>query len=267
VCKVLIQKAFKGTHSDYVTFETGVLPEHVLDYAYNTFEHHGFPPIFPSSLHQLYESLFLSRPLPDIMLMNHIRHYANILGPCLFLFRDALYSERLSELVSIIDRIERWGNIGFIAIPSKIEILLAGVSSFLPSLENEQVFLERDLGDMLNAGMEVFHSYLIDGVVPNLQIDPIPDPHILECTSDYVVAEIQSLREIDRLYQKGFKYGLCFWGGKIVLFKKSIFIEIPLEKIANRIGKHEKLDNFLILSYKGDRKFVISLCQKYFGKK
>lgn len=263
--KILIQKSFKGSHSDFVTFETEVLPEEVLDFSKNTFDHHGinFPPFFPSSVQMLYESLILGRSLPDMMLMNHIRHYANVLGPCFFMFRDMIFSERASELVSIIDRIERWGNIGFVGIPLKIEMLLAGVSSFIPNLENEKNISEKDLGDILKAGMEIFHSYLANGTIPNVRLPTCPEPKILEKSDDYVIVEITSLKEIDQLYQSGFRCGLCFWGDKIVLFRRSIFIEAPLEKIANRIGEYEKLDNFFILSYNGERSFVISLCHKY----
>jgi len=265
--KILIQKTCAGVSPEVVTFETGASPDQVSTLECNTFNHHGdgYSPFFPSSLHLFYESLLLGRSLPNTMVMNHIRHYSNALAPCFFLYDLDIYSERAPELVSVVDRIERWGSVGFINIPPRIDALLYSIFSLLPDKEHEENLSEDSLGEILRVAIDTFHWYLSNNIVPNTHRSQLSEPNILEQRGSYVIAEIEDLKDIDSLYRKGIEYGLCFMGDEAVLFKKSIFIEVPMEKIASKMGDYRKLDNFLIISIKRERSFVISLCRRFFG--
>lgn len=260
--KVLIQQSCFGIDPEVVTFETGATPEEVSVIENNSFDYGpGFSPFSQSSIQMFYESLLLGRSLPEIMVMNHIHHYANILAPTFFLFDSDIFSERASGLVSVVDRIERWGSIGFISCPKKIELLLSYTSSFFPYGDMS----DNSMSKVMKILVEIFHQYLLKGEVPNHTLPLVSEPKILKQNYDFVLSEITSLQDIDYLYKQGFLSGICLMGDSVVVFKRSLFVNIPLEKIASKLGPYKKLDNLFIIPYRGEKDFVISLWDSFFS--
>jgi hypothetical protein len=248
--QVILQQNFQGIRPDAVSFETGP-----FDLSQFSYSHLECPYYFPTALAQLVDAIMLGAPLPSLMVMNHTSHLPNILGPCLYLNPTLVWRHSVPELVAVVDRIDRLGGMGWVGVSHRVETLLATVAAMLSG---------EDQSATLKNGIELFTDYIVSGLVPNTPLPIRTDPIILCGNTQFIVAEIKSLIDVDALYAMGAMAGLCFMSERIVLFKRPL-AEIALESVAARIGSAEKLDNFLIISSRVDRAVVLRLCHDLIG--
>jgi hypothetical protein len=271
--KILIQKNFTGYNAEYITFRTGSSYQDVVQLYNNTFNYNSDFPIFThSSIYSFYEALFLGRELPNIMIFNDIGHYSNLLAACLFLYKKDVFSVRTLEIVSYIDKIERFGSIGFISIPEHLSKILFYLNTLLTSIDSDDSY-----DRILRLCVSVLHGYLDMGDVVNVILDTPNKPVILKKWGDeFILAEIQHMIDIDILYTYGFKNGLCFLNGELIFFMKPPFCGKVVERLSKKIITSEmhvqKLDNFLIISSlvrdfctSHDKDFIISICDRFYN--
>ena len=255
--RILIQKQVRGILPTLVTFETGATPDQIFALENNTFD--LIPsPFYPSPVKMLYDSLILGRPMPDTLLMNHTRHYGNVMACFLFLHQGDLFNPLLVNMVDAVDRAERFGSLGFVGLDRQLSILFQAINSFIPSEEHEAALSETDLGNIVGSVVDIIHHGI---AVPFPNAAPI----LWSNTVGGCVADITSLSDIDGLFRSGFLYGAGLLQDAVVLFRRSGFIEVPLEKLANKLGGTiERVDNFLIIHPNVERNLIVSLLAAFF---
>jgi hypothetical protein len=218
---VILDKEFHGYNPEYVTFETGASLDIISDLNNNSFDNW-----YQSAIVSFYDVLLLGKPMPNIMLMNHINHYANILAATFHIYPLDIFSEHAAQLVFVIDHIDRYGGLGFLTANHKIDCLLKSVFNHINIKDSDN---EEICGMALKAGIDIFHDFLVSGI-------QVFENNILYSKDTFVVARVENLEDIDNLYKSGYLWGVIYIKDRVRMFNRSGLTGAPADKLLELLG-------------------------------
>jgi len=182
----------------------------------------------------LWSDLVLGRPLPLELQIKSVTDLNSLCALAIFIDRELALNSRMSQLLASVQMVGL-GLAGIAHIPQDQAVFLLFLQAYLADSVGSS---PNQMATRSQTALQWLRDYVLDGTVPNLRFFR-PDLKILETKPNgfavFSTDHSSNSEAVVEAFRMGFLSGVLYNRTSVTIFRKSAYINLDLELLADRL--------------------------------